>query len=268
MNLRYALSGPRLLTDADILASHFTLTRVPGEIEPFSIAGVQGWHSPNPHPVLSVAKWNTTDPDIAAAGLDQVLAMFRNAGRGFDWMTGPQDEALLPLLAAQGFVAPALSIAAMVRPINLDDRPGDDAGIVTRMMKGTRNDALSTIMAQGFDIPQDVARIYHNAYVAPSDLQHTDVYVAARTGEDHASGVAYLSYIGDGPMVLLRVAATLPAARGSGMYRSLIRHRLADAAEAGRQVAVVHAYSLASQNILADMGFVRQCDLCLHRWRP
>ena len=268
MNINTSAIYPVQISQEQILASHFTLSDVPNEIEVFEIEGVEGWKSLNPHPVLSIGKWKTCDPEIAKAGIDRILENFKAEGRGFDWMTGPDDAALVPLLAERGFLAPALSVAAMVKKISLNERPEDSDGISTQIIKAQRNDPVSDIMAKGFDIPLDVARIYHNAYVQPSERQRTDVYVATKTGDEQPSGIGYLSYIGDGPMVLLRVAATLSESRGCGMYRSLIKRRLADAAEAGRQIAVVHAYSEASQSALTNLGFAKAGELQLHRWRP
>jgi len=64
------------------------------------------------------------------------------------------------------------------------------------------------------------------------------------------------------------VAATLPKARGRGIYRALIKRRLADAAKSGRKLAVVHAYSSGSRGALAELGFETAGELLLHRWRP
>lgn len=268
MNLSVRETAKYTIPTQDILASHFTLTHVPDEIEPFAIPGVEGWRSPNPHPLLSIGRWTTADLDAAEVAMDTVLASFRDAGRGFDWMTGPQDTALLPLLEQRGFLTPALSIAAMVRDVSLEDHEDDPAGISTQMVESQIDDDVSEIMAKGFDVPSDVARIYHNAYATSSKLQRTEVYTATLQGQNDPIGVGYQSYIGDGELVLLRVAATLPEHRGRGIYRALIKRRLADAARAGRKAAVVHAYSPTSQSALADLGFVTAGELMLHRWRP
>lgn len=252
----------------EILESHFSLAHVPNEIKLFEIDGVQGWTSPNSHPVLSIGTWSTTDADIAAGALDKVLSMFRDAGRGFDWMTGPDHAHLLPLLEERGFISPPLTIAAMARHLSAEDRADDPAGITTQKIDGVHDDKASLIMALGFDIPDDVGRLYHNAYVQRSDLQKTDVYTASVAGQAGPIGIGYQSYIGDGPLVLLRVAATLPGHRGLGVYRALIKRRLADAAAAGRTVAVVHAYSKGSQTALTELGFKTEGALTLHRWRP
>jgi len=268
MNMPFNRTPAIGVSAQDILASHFSLSEIPREITPFDQPGVEGWTSANPHPVLSIGKWTTTDPQHAAEALDAVMQPLRAAGRGFDWMTGPQDHGLLPLLEERGFLQPALSISAMVKQIAADETPDDPAGLTTQMIAGRRDDDVAQIMSEGFDIPEDVGRMYHNAYVTPSALQRTDVYTATVTGSDHPMAIAYQSYIGDGPLVLLRVAATLPEARGRGAYRALIRRRLADAALQGRTYAVVHAYSQGSQTALSDMGFATAGTLELHRWRP
>lgn len=74
----------------EVLASHFTLVAEPDAIEPITLDGADGWTSPNPHPALSLMRWTTADPEVAATALDQVVDRFRAEGRGFDWMTGPR----------------------------------------------------------------------------------------------------------------------------------------------------------------------------------
>ena len=48
--------------------------------EPITLNGAEGWTSPNPHPALSLMRWTTTDAEVAAEALDQVVDRFRAEG--------------------------------------------------------------------------------------------------------------------------------------------------------------------------------------------
>lgn len=258
------------VTAEEILASHFTLVPQPGAIEPIIVDGAEGWTSPNPHPALSLMRWTTTDQTTAAAALDELVTQFREQGRGFDWMTGPRcaDNGLLPLLESRGFIGPPLTVAAMVKsiaPHAEDDLP---EGMRIWKVEDPNDSIIWSIMARGFDVSDDVGAVFHHAYMTPSPLQRSDVYAAALDDSDTPVGVGYLSYIGDGPSVLLRVSSTLEASRGRGIYRALVVRRLVEAAQQGRTQAFVHAYSQGSQDCLSSLGFETAGTLQLHRWRP
>ena len=255
----------------EILVSHFTLVAQPGAIEPIVIEGAEGWTSPNVHPVLSLMRWTTEDEATAATALDNVLDRFRIEGRGFDWMTGPRcaQAGLLPLLESRGFIRPPLQVAAMVRHLEPSETPPvPPDGIHIWKVDDPADGRIWSVMAKGFDIPEDVAAIFHNAYANPSKLQRTDIYAAAVDGSDTLVGVGYLSYIGKGPSVLLRVSCTLEGSRGRGIYSAVVKQRLHDAARQGRTQAFVHAYSEDSRRCLEHLGFSCAGLLQLHRWRP
>jgi GNAT superfamily N-acetyltransferase len=259
------------LASADtILASHFSLVSQPGAVDHIDVEGVDGWTSPHPHPVLSLMRWVTTDEAKAAAALDEILDRFREKGQGFDWMTGPTsvENNLLPILEDRGFITPPLQIAAMARQITPHDMPPDADGVHVRKLTDPKDSEAWKIMADGFDVPDDVGGIFHDAYMTPSHLQESDAFVADVHDSDTPVGVGYLSYIGDGPGVLMRVSATLEGFRGRGIYRSLVTRRLFEAAQRGRTQAYVHAYSKESQRGLRDLGFSNVGTLNLYRWRP
>lgn len=262
--------GLASVTADEILASHFTLIAQPGSIDPVKIAGLDGWTSKNPHPVLSLIRWTTDNPDTAAAGLEQIVGRFREMGRGFDWMTGPRcaQNGLLPLLEGHGFIAPPLEVAAMACPITPHAEPTPPKDIRIWQVSDAHDGRFWNIMARGFDVPDDVAAVMHHAYMAPSPLQRSELYAAALGDSEEPVAVGYLSYIGDGPSVLLRVSSTLEDSRGHGAYRALVTRRLYEAAQQGRTQAFVHAYSPGSKHILTELGFATIGTLQLHRWRP
>ena len=253
-----------------ILAAHFTLISQPGSVDHIDIEGVGGWTSSHPHPALSLIRWTTSDEAKAADALAEVLTLFREKGQGFDLMTGPACAAnnLLPLLEARGFIKPPLQVAAMAKHIEPHTLPPCPTGMEIRKIEDFGDSRVWETMAAGFDVPSDVGHIFHAAYMAPSHMQTSEIYAASLDGSDTPAGVGYLSYIGDGPGVLLRVSATQEEYRGRGIYRALVARRLFEAAARGRTQAYVHAYSDGSHKALLDMGFTNVGTLQLHRWRP
>lgn len=256
------------LSADEVLESHFTLVSLPGLIEAVTVEGAEGWTSPNTHPALSLMRWNTTDADIAATALDTVLTRFREKGHGFDWMTGPRCNHLVPLLEQAGFIQPSLDVAAMACNISTAiDAPMPDDIQISRV-DDPEDLRVAQIMARGFDVSDAVGAIFHKAYLTPSDLQTSQVFAAYATGESDPVGVGYLSYMADGQSVLLRVSSVLESHRERGIYRALVLHRLIEAARQGRTQAFVHAYSQGSRHALQNLGFESTGTLQLHRWRP
>ena len=253
-----------------VLESHFSLVSQPGAIDAFDVEGVDGWTSPNPHPALSIGRWTTDDPDTAAASLEEIVTRFREEGRGFDWMTGPRcaEHGLLPLLQSQGFINPPLMIAAMARSVASENDHAMPDGLNIWKVTDPSDSRIWDIMARGFDVPDDVAQVFHDAYLTQHEKQTSEVYAVSLDDDDTPVGVGYLSYIGDGPAVLMRVSSTLEEARGRGIYKALVLRRLQEAAKHGRTQAFVHAYSIGSQRCLEQLGFQNTGTLQLHRWRP
>lgn len=253
----------------DILASHFTLTPVSGAIELVEVRGAEGWTSPNPHPALSLMRWTARDPQLAEEALAATVKRFEEPGRGFDWMTGPREReaGLNQLFEDHGFLTPPLKIAAMARTIEPAETFPSDDEVSVRKAREDEHEACFTVMAKGFDVPDEVGRVFHRAYLSPSPLQRTDVYVAPGDGGE-VQGVGYLSYIGGGGSVLLRVSSVAEEHRGRGLYKALVNRRLEDASKAGRTQAFVHAYSARSQRALEELGFETAGELELYRWRP
>ena len=267
MNLRADMKDATSLAD-DVLASHFTLATQPGGLTLIETDGVSGWTCENPHPVLSTMRWTTRDESLAAAAVDNVVSEFRSQGRGFDWMTGPSTAHLVPMLYERDFIDPPLDVAAMVCPLNQSTPAPELDGLTIWKVQDINDPRVYSVMAKGFDVPDEVGGVYHSAYLAETASQRSDVFAVSEIGSDDPVAVGYLSYIGQGPSVLLRVSSTLESHRGRGIYTALVLHRMREAFAAGRHQAFVHAYSTGSRNALGKLGFKSVGQLQLHRWRP
>lgn len=106
---------------------------------------------------------------------------------------------------------------------------------------------------EAFETPPE-RRSSHDALAAQFEALRKSrsgaVYGAWLDGELVGSARAFFSPRG----VLLAGGSTLPAARGRGVYRALVRARWDDAVEAGLPALVVHAGAM-SRPILERLGF-------------
>lgn len=245
---------------------HFATSTIPGEMSAVGLEGLQGFIARHPYPSLSMIRWTTTDREIAERSLKEVINQTRARGGGFEWILSPRCEAagLLDLLEQHDSVM-RCKIAVMSRPLGnlptLSVRKVD-----TWEIEDPTDPVPAQIMSEGFDVPADVARIFHQMYCRPSPVQRTRVFVAGDKRLLVPESVGYLSYIDTEDSALLRVACTRAAARGRGYYKSLIMRRLLEATADGKTKILVHAYTQISQTCLSNLGFERLGDLRLYRW--
>ncbi len=245
---------------------HFATSPIPGEIHPVDLEGLQGCLASHPHPSLSMIRWTTTDREIAKRSLKDVIDRIRVRGGGFEWILSPRCEAsgLLNLLEQHQFVM-RCKIAVMSRPLrNLPTLSVRD--VDTWEIEEPLDPLPAQIIAEGFDVPAEVAMIFHQMYCRPSPVQRTRVFVAGEKGSLVSESVGYLSYIAPEDSALLRVSCTRPASRGRGLYKSLIMRRMLEATADGRKKLFVLGYTQISQTCLSNLGFERLGDLRLYRW--
>lgn len=262
--------GLEAVTADDVLRAHFTLNSIDGQLECIELDGAEGWTSPNGHPALSLMRWTTTNKAKAEEALDTVLDQFRSTGRQLEWMTGPDcdDAGITPLLASRGFAADPLPVAAMSKRLFDGDIEVPSDNVKTWLADDSNTAALGKVMARGFSVPDEVGEIYHNAYLTPNALQRSTVYGANLPESDEPVAAGYLTYLNDSSNVLLRASSVVESARGNGVYKALVHHRLYDAAKAGYKEAFVHAYSKGSRECLTGLGFRTLGGLFLHSWKP
>ncbi|MCJ7512007.1 MAG: GNAT family N-acetyltransferase [Anaerolineales bacterium] len=122
---------------------------------------------------------------------------------------------------------------------------------------------------------QAVAAIQEQVWgepLSPDDMQR----LAKRIGESRDAFFVYLAYVGGQPAATAHLtihspttwaglggAATLPAYRRRGLYRSLLMRRLRDAQQAGVRLLEAEA-SPMSQPALQAVGFVHTTDCRLY----
>lgn len=97
-------------------------------------------------------------------------------------------------------------------------------------------------------------------YPEPTTEQHEDAYARLTPGwflarcDEQRAGTAGFALVGE--VARLWGAAVVPALRGRGVYRTLVRHRLVAAHTQGATLALVHAAPTSSP-ILQRLGFAK-----------
>jgi len=184
-----------------------------------------------------------------------VRGWFRDAGReDFTWVVGtrsrPLDLAERLLAAGATPAADDPEMAAMV----LTEAP-DPVDSIDIRVSTTLADSLvgRDLIAELFEIPADAV---------PSDDEQRKIWERVRTtdwctflayADGRAVGRASCASTSAGPLELLN-AGVLPAYRGRGIYRALLRARWDEAVRRQTPILVTQAGSL-SRPILERMGF-------------
>lgn len=204
--------------------------------------------------VFGVADAEARDARLGAQ-LDAVEAFF--AERGADVMhevSVMADPALLPLLAARGYAVVEWSMV-LLRPITASDRvPARIAAQApaVRLAEAHKADHWANVAAAGWGETPELADFMRTLGRVSARAEGTFSFLAALGGEDVGSGALHLH---DG-IALFAGASTRPDARRQGVQRALFESRLAHAANAGCDLAMmVAAPGSTSQKNAQRMGF-------------
>lgn len=194
-------------------------------------------------------------PEHADALIVRVMAAYRDDGRGVSWIVTPRSRpADLPRrLEEHGFVHAATDdMAGMASAVvaTFDVPRGSDVRVVD--LAELRRHVH--VMAAGFGTATTrflgILDMYEAGALPGSAFGYYLAYVDgavvgyATSLIDHERGV-----------LLLGGSAVLPAHRGHGHYRALVRARIDDARRSGAAAVVVQARRTTSAPILARLGF-------------
>ncbi len=212
-------------------------------------------HRPDPHRNLVLRV--RVAPDEVEATVAEVRALYRARGTPeITWEVGPSSAPpdLTARLLALGMIPDPADpeLAGMV----LTQAP-TEAGAAVRVAR------VRTL--EGFRAHK---LIYHRCFgegaAAPSEVEIVEDFERRLKREEYHA--RYLAFDGDAPVaaadaifvdgaVLLTGGATLPEARGRGVYRALIQRRWEEAVAQGTPALVVQAGGM-SRPILERLGFV------------
>jgi GNAT superfamily N-acetyltransferase len=252
------------LVDA-ISSSLLMYPPVPGLTEPLGVPGLQGRVTKLSHPLANlVGSARLTERD-ADATIAKVKGRFVAEKKAFGWVTAPGDTPRdLERRLAAADLHPIAHLAGMAATVDL----AVAANTAVRVREVTTDEAgrQTEMMGRAYGMPTEIADMFNRLLAAAPSIKSRG-YFAYLDG-DAPIAWSYLVYLPDSKIVLLGGAATLPEARGKGVYSALVKRRLADARADGREAAVIQADRDTSAPICAKLGFRELCSMEVFAWMP
>jgi GNAT superfamily N-acetyltransferase len=237
---------------------------VPGLTEAIGVPGLQGRATKLSHPLANIVGGARLSERDADATIAKVKARFVGEKRAFGWVTGPDDTPRdLERRLAAADLHPIAHLAGMATAVDLTIAPNP----AVRVREVTPEEASreTEMMGRAYGMPPDIVDLFNGLLASPSVKSRG--YFGYVEG-DRPIAWSYLVYIPGSKLVLLGGAATLPEARGRGVYSALVRRRLADARADGREAAVIQADRDTSAPICAKLGFRELCSMEVFAWMP
>ncbi|HVR88645.1 MAG TPA: GNAT family N-acetyltransferase [Candidatus Limnocylindria bacterium] len=258
-------TSDRELIDA-IESSLHLYPAVPGLSTNLGVPGMQGRVTNLSHllaNLVGMARFFERDANAVVA---KVRQRFTSEKKAFGWVIGPgtTPRDLDRRLAAEG-LRPIAQLAGMaVTDLALPILPNP----AVRIREVTPNEAAreAEMMGRAYGMPTEIAAPF-TSLIAASPASRSRGYFAYLDG-DAPVAWSYLVYLPTSPIVLLGGAATLPEARGKGIYSALVKHGLDDARADGRTAAIIQADRDTSAPICAKLGFRELRSLVVYGWAP
>lgn len=220
------------------------------------------WLGPSPSPWSTVVQRLRLGDDVdSAVGEIRALLERLDRPRRCQWEVSgsatPTD--LHERLLALGFEPdPEPYVVGMV--LTTEPPPAPRAVTVRRV--ATLEDYVATqeIAREAFGVPDDARPALRErdaaGFESLRDSPEAALYLAELDGQPVASARATFARAG----VVLNSGATLPAARGRGAYRALVRARWEEGRRRGTPALVTQA-GAQSRPILGDLGFVEVAEI-------
>lgn len=247
-----------------IESSLFVYPTVPGLVSDLGVKGMRGRVTELSHPLANLCGLAALSEGDADQTIATVKGRFAKQRKAFGWVTGPgtRPRDLDRRLGSAG-LQPIAHLAGMSAPVDLT--VGANENVRIREVTVEEQSRETEMMGRAYGMPADVASLFVRLVSSPGVKSRA--YFASLEG---AAPVAwsYLVYLPSSPVVLLGGAATLPEARGKGIYSALVKRRLEDARRDGREAAVIQADRDTSAPICAKLGFRELCSLEVYAWMP
>ncbi len=237
----------------------------PGLTTDLGVPGVQGRVTALSHPLANLVGMARLDDETADATILRVTQRYARENLAFGWVVGPGTT---PLDLKRRLQRNGMDTIAHLAGMALTDLGIPiAANPAVRIREITPHEAAaeSDMMGRAYGMPTDVVELF--ARLLGSGRLQSRGYFASLAG-DAPVAWSYLVYLPSSPIVLLGGAATLPEARGKGIYSALVKRRLDDARADGREAAVIQADRDTSAPICAKLGFRELCSLEVLGWSP
>lgn len=238
---------------------------VPGLSADLGIPGVSGRVTSLSHPLANLLGDARLTDANADATIERVKARFTKEQKAFGWVTGPATTPTdLGARLERAGLRPIAQLAGMSAPLTLPVPPNP----AVRIREVTANDQAreAEMMGRAYGMPTEVAALFVKLVTSSGRIRGRG-YFAYLDG-DAPVAWSYLVYLPDSDIVLLGGAATIPEARGKGVYSALVKRRLDDARADKREAAVIQADRDTSAPICAKLGFTELCSLTVYGWTP
>jgi len=201
---------------------------------------------------LNEVIYSLLDDQRADPAIDEAIAIYRDLGLAFRWNAAPGSG---PADLGARLVRRGLEESwgrGMARSIDMARR-SDDVVLVD----ADSIDAYTGVMAAGWGGDRDALARLH-AYLIAEQRQR--MFVAYCDGTPAAAA----SYLPFERSAFLMGGVVLPQFRGRGLYRTLVRARLAHARSLGIELATTHAREASSAPILEKLGFATVCRFAMY----
>jgi GNAT superfamily N-acetyltransferase len=189
----------------------------------------------------------------ADAVIDATIAGYRTHGLKFRWCVGPGSAPadLGARLERRGLVLTwGLGMAR-----STDQPPSaSDPAISIEEVDQTTVHLFSRVLADGWNLDHTPTANVNDLIVA-APARRERLFLARCNGEPAAAA----SYVAFPRSAYLIGGVVLPRFRGLGLYRALVRARIADAHARGIPLATSHAREATSAPILEKLGFATIC---------
>ena len=251
-----------------IETSLFIYPPTPGLLEPLGVPGVVGRVTPVSHPLPNLVGLAQLTPENADDIITAVREVYARQDKAAGWVVGPLStphDLGERLLAADFIKADEMAGMALT---NLEQPIAVNPAV--RVWEANADELLAAteMMARAYGLPLEVAKLLNEMLVGSVDRIRIRLYLASLS--DHPTPVAFASLVRlpSSSIVLLGGAATLPEARGQGVYTALVARRLADARIEGAEAAVIQAIRSTSAPICRALGFTELCGMDFYAWLP
>ncbi|MFO0759435.1 MAG: GNAT family N-acetyltransferase [Byssovorax sp.] len=192
----------------------------------------------------------------ADAFLDRAIRPYDEHGLAFRWTLPPgptQPADLAERLMLRGLTpSESLGLARLIG----DDLPPDAPSVTAREIGLDAVDDFTRVMAEGWEMDPGPLDDMHRRMLADPRRNHR--LFVAYDGSVAAGAAGYILL--DRSAYLLG-AVVLPAHRGRGLYRALVRARMMHALAQGVPLATSFARAETSAPILRGLGFEPVCTL-------
>ena len=257
------------MTDSALVAaietSLFMYPPSPGLTTDLGVPGMRGRVTDLSHPLANLVGDARLGDNEADGTIATVKDRFVKAKKAFGWVTGPSTRPRdLGARLGKAGLHPIAHLAGMAAPTDLRVTGSDTVRL--REVDAAEQSRETEMMGRAYGMPAEIAGLFVKLVSGTPGLKSRGYF--AYTDSSSPVAWSYLVYIPDSPIVLLGGAATIPEARGKGIYSALVKRRLADALGDGRTHAVIQADRDTSAPICAKLGFRELCSLEVYGWMP